>query len=168
MEWKRTLRGRTDISLLLLDIVRLKGADREDQQEERDGWVRAVAAALGGVVRATDFVSRYGGAEIAIILPSSDTAGAVKVAEKVRLAVESLEPPDGEKKEDGWLIANIGVATALARHGETMKMPETLLLAADRALQEAKQKGQTCCAWQVGLVHFGGLIWSSAEQEVPV
>jgi diguanylate cyclase (GGDEF)-like protein/PAS domain S-box-containing protein len=164
MEWKRTLRGRSDISLLLLDIVRLKGADREDQQEERDDWVRAVATAVGGAVRATDFVARYSGAEIAIILPAADIAGAVRVAEKIRSAVESLEPPDGEKQEDGWLIANIGVATALARHGESMNMPETLLLAADHALQEAKLKGQTCCAWQVGLVHFGGLIWSNAEQ----
>jgi hypothetical protein len=40
-----------------------------------------------------------------------------------------------------------------------MKMPETLLLAANHALEKAKVEGQTCCAWQVGLVHFGGLIW---------
>jgi diguanylate cyclase (GGDEF)-like protein len=167
MEWRRTLRGRKDISLLLLDIVRLKGADRENQREERDNWVRAVATALCGIVRATDFVARYSDAEIAIILPEADTAGAVMVAEKVRSAVESLQPPDGVKQEHGWLIANIGVATALARHGETMKMPETLLLAADHALQQAKLKKQTCCAWQVGLVHFGGLIWPNAEQKEP-
>ena len=167
MEWRRTLRGRSDISLLLLDIVRLKGSDRENQQEERDGWVRAVAEAVSGVVRTTDFVARYGGAEIAIILPAVDTAGAVRVAEKIRTAVESLELADGENQEHVWQIANIGVATALARHGEAMKMPETLLLAADHALQEAKQQGQTCCAWQVGPIHFGGLIWSSAEQEMP-
>jgi diguanylate cyclase (GGDEF)-like protein/PAS domain S-box-containing protein len=167
MEWRRTLRARKDMSLLLLDIVRLKGADRENQQEERDNWVRSVATALCGIVRATDFVARYGGAEIAIILPEADTTGAVTVAEKVRSAVESLQPPNGENQEQGWLIANIGVATALARHGETMKMPETLLLAADHALQQAKLKRQTCCAWQVGLVHFGGLIWPNAEQQPP-
>jgi diguanylate cyclase (GGDEF)-like protein/PAS domain S-box-containing protein len=167
MEWRRTLRGRSDLSLLLLDIVRSNGDNRENQQQEEDDWVRAVATAVCGILRATDFVARYGGAQIAIILPAADTAGAVKVAEKVRTAVESLKSPDGENREHGWLIANIGGATALARHGESMKMPETLLLAADHALQDAKLKGQTCSAWQVGLIHFGGLIWSTAEQQVP-
>jgi diguanylate cyclase (GGDEF)-like protein/PAS domain S-box-containing protein len=158
-EWKRALRGGSQLSLLMIDIVRLKESNRESEKQERDAWVRAVATAVSGVVRTTDFVARHGGTEIAVILPSADTAGAVQVAEKVRSAVQSLESPDGEEKESGWLIANIGVATALARHGESMKMPETLLLAANHTLEKAKVEGQTCCAWQVGLVHFGGLIW---------
>jgi len=159
MEWRRTLRGGSQISLLLLELVLSKGSDGENQQQDGGDWVRAVASAIVGIVRATDFVARYGGAEIALILPSADIASAAKVALKVRSVVASLACPKVEKLAGGWLVANIGVATGLPRHGVDMKMPESLLLAADGALRDAQHKGQTLCAWQVGLTNLGGLIW---------
>lgn len=94
-------------------------------------------------MRATDIAARYGGEEIAVILPSTDTAGAIAVAEKVRLAVEALEithedNPEGRNR----VTASVGVATAVSRHGGTMRMPESLLLAADNALYKAKREGR--------------------------
>jgi diguanylate cyclase (GGDEF)-like protein len=94
-------------------------------------------------VRSTDIAARYGGEEIAVILPSTDTAGAVEVAEKVRSAIEALKlTREGHPEGGKWVTASMGVATALARDGGTMRMPESLLLAADNALYKAKYEGR--------------------------
>ncbi len=98
---------------------------------------------MTGAVRATDMVARYGGEEIAVILPSTRTSGAVDVAEKVRAAVEALRlTHEGYPEGGGWVTASVGAATALARSGGTMSMPESLLLAADNALYKAKHGGR--------------------------
>jgi len=94
-------------------------------------------------VRATDVASRYGGEEIAIILPSAGITGAVQTAEKVRSAIAALRLPHEENAAgEGWVSASVGVATAVARDGGTMRMPESLLLAADNALYKAKREGR--------------------------
>jgi diguanylate cyclase (GGDEF)-like protein/PAS domain S-box-containing protein len=142
-EWKRTLREGSQISLLLLDIDHFKGFNDRYGHQAGDDCLRAVAAAVTASVRATDVVARYGGEEIAVILPSTEIAGAVEVAEKVRLSIGLLRFPVGENLEsERWLTASVGAATALARHGGTMKMPESLLLAADNALYKAKHEGR--------------------------
>ena len=88
-------------------------------------------------------VARYGGEELAIILPQVDVAGAWDTAEKVRTAIEELRIPHaGNPDGGGWVTASIGAATALARIGGTMRMPEGLLQAADHALYRAKHEGR--------------------------
>lgn len=80
---------------------------------------------------------------MAVILPSTHTAGAVEVAEKVRSAVEALQiTHEGNPEGGGWVTVSVGVATALSRHGGTMRMPESLLLAADTAMYKAKLAGR--------------------------
>jgi diguanylate cyclase (GGDEF)-like protein/PAS domain S-box-containing protein len=142
-EWKRTLREGKQISLLLLDIDHFKRFNDQNGHQVGDDGLRAVAAAALSGVRSTDIVARYGGEEIAIILPMVDAKGALEAAEKVRVAIESLRlTHDGNPEGGGWVTASIGAATALARHGGTMRMPECLLLAADSALYKAKQNGR--------------------------
>jgi diguanylate cyclase (GGDEF)-like protein/PAS domain S-box-containing protein len=141
-EWKRTLREGTQISLLLLDVDHFKDFNDQHGHLVGDDCLRAVAAAAAGAVRATDIVARYGGEEIAIILPLVDQPGAAETAEKVRAAIEALRLPQAENPEGDWLTVSIGAATALARYGGTMRMPESLLLAADNALYKAKHGGR--------------------------
>jgi diguanylate cyclase (GGDEF)-like protein/PAS domain S-box-containing protein len=142
-EWKRTLREGSQISLLLLDIDHFKELNDRYGHQVGDDALRAVAAAVKGVVRATDFSARYGGEEIAVILPSTDTKGAVEVAEKARSAVEALQiAHEGNPEGGGWVTVSAGVATAFSRQGGTMRMPESLLLAADNALYKAKREGR--------------------------
>lgn len=142
-EWKRTLREGSQISLLLLDLDHFKEFNDQYGHQVGDDCLRAVAGAVRGAVRATDIPARYGGEEIAVILPSTNTPGATEVAEKVRLAVESLQivheaNPEGRY----WVTASIGIATALSRQGGAMRMPENLLLAADNALYKSKREGR--------------------------
>ena len=142
-EWKRTLREGSQISLLLLDIDYFKEFNDRYGHQVGDDCLRTVASAVSGAVRATDLVARYGGEEIAVILPGTLIFGAVEAAEKLRSAIESLRFPHEGRADTGvWLTVSIGAATALARHGGTMKMPETLLLAAENALYRAKHEGR--------------------------
>ena len=69
------------MSLLLLDIGHFKQFNDELGHQVGDDCLRAVAAAVGGAVRTTDIVARYGGEEIAVILPATNMAGATQLAE---------------------------------------------------------------------------------------
>jgi diguanylate cyclase (GGDEF)-like protein/PAS domain S-box-containing protein len=142
-EWKRTLREGSEMSLLLLDIDHFKQFNDHYGHQAGDDCLRTVAAAVSVAVRATDTVARYGGEETTVILPSTFTAGAVEVAEKIRSAVVALRLPlEGNSEGGSWVTVSVGVATALARSGGTMRMPESLLLAADNAMYKAKHEGR--------------------------
>jgi diguanylate cyclase (GGDEF)-like protein/PAS domain S-box-containing protein len=145
-EWKRTLREGSQISLLLLDIDHFKQFNDSYGHQFGDDCLRTVSIAVGDAVRREiDIVARYGGEEIAVVLPCTDGAGALVVAETVRRAILDLRIPHMANPEGGFLVtASIGIATALARDGGTMKMPESLLLSADQALYRAKHQGRNC------------------------
>jgi diguanylate cyclase (GGDEF)-like protein/PAS domain S-box-containing protein len=137
-EWELTLRDGSDISLLLLDIDHFKRFNDTYGHQAGDDCLCAIAAAVKESVRSTDIAARYGGEEIAVILRPMNAADALVVAEKLRARIEALRLP----LEEGWVTASIGVATALARHGGSVRMPESLLLAADKALYQAKREGR--------------------------
>jgi diguanylate cyclase (GGDEF)-like protein/PAS domain S-box-containing protein len=144
MEWKRTLREGSQVSLLFLDIDRFKQFNDSYGHQFGDDCLRTVSVAVSSAVRREiDIVARYGGEEIAVILPCTDAAGAFIVAETVRKAILDLRIPHIKNAEGAFFVtASIGVATALARDGGTMKMPESLLLSADQALYRAKHEGR--------------------------
>lgn len=142
-EWRRTLREGSQMSLVLVDIDHFKDLNDSYGHQVGDDCLRAVAAAIKDAVRASDIATRYGGDEIAIILPGADASGAREVARKVRVAVEALHISHGGlEAAGGWVTASVGVATALSRQGGTMQMPQSLLQAADNALYKAKHDGR--------------------------
>jgi diguanylate cyclase (GGDEF)-like protein/PAS domain S-box-containing protein len=137
-EWNRTLREGSFISLLLLDFDHFRQFHDFREHLEGDRCLVKAAATVLGVLRVTDFAARYGAEGIAIILPSTGPPAAARVAAKVRSAIEPLRSTLNMKLEghDGVTV-NIGISTVLARAGGTSRMPEILLLAADRALHRA-------------------------------
>jgi diguanylate cyclase (GGDEF)-like protein len=132
------------MSLLLLDLDHFKGFNDMYGHQLGDDCLRSVAAALfRNLRRPGETASRYGGEEIAIILPNTDMAGAFVVAEKLREAVQALRLPHAANPEGGfWVTVSVGAATALSRAGGAMRMPEALLAAADAALYKAKRDGR--------------------------
>jgi diguanylate cyclase (GGDEF)-like protein/PAS domain S-box-containing protein len=139
-EWNRTLREGSEISLLLLDFDHFRQFHDWRHHREGDRCLGEAATAVIGALRITDFAARYGAEDIAVILPSTDSGGAVKVAEKVQSAAQALRSPAaGSGKCEGRLMLSMGVATVSARPGATARMPELLRLAADHALQKAKR-----------------------------
>jgi diguanylate cyclase (GGDEF)-like protein/PAS domain S-box-containing protein len=147
-EWQRTLRDGTQMSLLLLDLDNFKGFNDQYGHQVGDDCLRAVAVAVQGAVRRPgDLAARYGGEELVVILPNTDAAGALQVAEQIRAAIEALRMPHLANPEGGgWVTASIGASTALCRVGGTMRMPESLLAAADTALYKAKHNGRNSVA----------------------
>lgn len=144
-EWARTVRDTAQLSLLLIDIDWFKTFNDAYGHQVGDDCLRSISVALQAAAHhPTDLVARYGGEELAIVLPDTDPVAAIIIAERARLAVERLAIPDGIRPK-GVVTVSIGVATALARHGGSAKMPHALLSAADRALYAAKESGRNCC-----------------------
>ena len=146
--WQSTLQTGTQMSLLLLDIDHFKSFNDGYGHPVGDDCLRAVAAAvLGSVAHSDAHAARYGGDELAVVLPEATAYTAMKIAEQIRLAVLALGLPHGNTPDGMGLVSlSIGVATALARHGGSMRMPESLLLTADAALYKAKRAGRNRAA----------------------
>jgi diguanylate cyclase (GGDEF)-like protein len=142
-EWKHTLRRGSAISLLLLDLDYFKQFNDSYGHQVGDDCLRTVAATLRATVRESDVAARYGGEELAVILPDTHSAAAVELAERFRAAVEALGLTHSANSEGGgFATVSVGVATALSRDGGTIAMPEGLLLSADLALYKAKHEGR--------------------------
>jgi diguanylate cyclase (GGDEF)-like protein/PAS domain S-box-containing protein len=142
-EWRRTVRDTSQLSLLLLDLDHFKQFNDEYGHQAGDDCLRSVAAATRSALsRPGDIACRYGGEELAVILSETGADGAMEIAERVRQAVEALAIPHLGNSAAPVATVSIGVATALARAGGTMRMPEGLLLAADHALYRAKSEGR--------------------------
>ena len=142
-EWRRTVRDMSQLSLLLLDLDHFKQFNDEYGHQAGDDCLRSVAAATRSALTLPgDVACRYGGEELAVILSATGAEGATEIAEQVRQAVEALQIPHSGNSAAPVVTVSIGVATALARVGGTMRMPEGLLLSADHALYRAKSEGR--------------------------
>jgi diguanylate cyclase (GGDEF)-like protein/PAS domain S-box-containing protein len=143
-EWRRHFRERYPLSLLLLDVDRFKAFNDQYGNQVGDDCLRAVALAVEQAVRRPgDQVARYGGEEIAVILPQTDAVGALVVAENVRAAVAELYIHHaGNAACGGRVTVSVGVATGLPSNGGARRMPEALIAAADTALYKAKDGGR--------------------------
>jgi diguanylate cyclase (GGDEF)-like protein/PAS domain S-box-containing protein len=155
-EWRRTLREGRQMSLLLLDIDYFKKFNDVNGHQVGDDCLRAVASAVQRALRSTDIVARYGGEEIAAILPLTDGPGAAYLAERVRAAIEALGMTHAANAEGGGVVtASVGVATAMAMIGGSMRMPESLLQAADHSLYRAKHEGRNRVATRMLIADAG-------------
>lgn len=135
--------GRTlgQLSLLFVDVDYFKRFNDSQGHPAGDAVLAAVGAALAGAVqRPGDQAGRYGGEEFLVLLAQTDLSGACMVAEKVRLAVASLNisHPDSPL---GRVTVSIGVAGRIADEAIDV---EILLASADAALYQAKSAGRNC------------------------
>lgn len=139
-EWRRAMRNRLPISLILLDVDFFKRYNDKYGHLAGDDCLRKVARVIAQMLyHPADLVVRYGGEEFACILPETDTSGAVEVAQRLKDGVETLQIPHGRSTVAGYVTISLGVATAIP-HPDT---PPTLLIeAADRLLYEAKHAGR--------------------------
>lgn len=141
--WERTVRDGSRLSLALFDVDNFKGFNDQYGHQIGDDCLRAIATAVTSVARRPDdVVARYGGEEIVAILCDVDPAEAQVFAEDALRAVRALGIPHARNDDKQRVTVSAGVATALARHGGTMRMPEGLLMAADHALYKAKSHGR--------------------------
>lgn len=144
-EWARSVRGQTQMSLLLIDVDRFKRFNDRHGHQAGDDCLRTVAASLKNVFkRPSDLVARYGGEEFAVILAETDQRGAAHLAQQALSAIGALRLAGPAGDAARRVTVSIGAATAAAAAGGALEMPQGLLHAADGALYQAKAAGRNC------------------------
>ena len=145
-ELARAQRFNRPVSLLMLDIDHFKGVNDMHGHQAGDASLKALGDLLSREARTNDRVCRYGGEEIAVILPESDFEAATNMAERMRAAVEAQPFAIGPGAPVG-ITVSIGVATWPAQADSV----QALVAAADAAMYAAKQGGRN----RVGCVVSG-------------
>src|SRR3954447_1912168 len=137
-EIERAERFGTPLSLVMLDIDKFKSVNDTHGHQQGDLVPVEVARVLRRLSRDVDLPARYGGEEMAVVLPQTDLAGAEQGAERMRAAIEAMQIP---RLDGGGLLpitASFGVASFPAQAADKT----ALIAAADAALYRAKRGGR--------------------------
>jgi len=131
-EFARSNRYQVDLSVILLDIDNFKNYNDSFGHQAGDDVLRDVAAILTHCTRESDIIARYGGEEMCIVLPETDTDAAHHIAERLRCEVETSK----------WQRMPVTVSLGVASFSPEMDSVSDLILAADRALYKSKDLGR--------------------------
>lgn len=158
-EWRRTLRYKTPLSLLMIDVDYFKRFNDTYGHVAGDECLRRVAEVVASNARrAGDVAARYGGEEFAILLPHTETVEARRLAARVCEGVRQLGAPHAASAAANHVTVSIGVAGAVAamrfepeagaQRANDNRPPiapppaATLVARADQALYAAKAAGR--------------------------
>ena len=126
------------VSLVLVDLDHFKRVNDTWGHEAGDLVLRKVARMLAEGVRTVDTVARYGGEELAILLPQTSMNGAVELSDRLRRMVAARTIHF--QATEIMITASFGVAS----YPESAPSRDALFPAADRALYDAKHSGRNC------------------------
>jgi diguanylate cyclase (GGDEF)-like protein len=143
-EWRRLAREEAPLSLIMCDIDYFKIYNDTYGHQAGDECLRAVAQTIRqSLQRPTDVAARYGGEEFAVILPQTDAASALLVAEHIRVKVKDLKIFFKPERFDGLpnCVVTISLGIASVVPGQENDAA-TLVLAADEALYHSKRQGR--------------------------
>jgi len=126
------------VSLIMVDLDHFKTVNDTWGHEAGDIVLRAIAETLQEGVRTVDVCARFGGEEIAILLPQTALVGASELADRLRKAVET-RPIHALGNE-----IKVTVSCGVACYPDGVLTKEALFAAADRALYDAKHAGRNC------------------------
>ena len=135
-EVQRTRRSGRGFCLLMVDLDGLKAINDSMGHLRGDEVLRAVGRVIAGSIRGVDAAYRYGGDEFLILLPETEFVGAYVVAEKIREGVEEIGTSLASDE------ATTSVSIGLVSHPEDGWSTEELMIAADRAMYQAKSLGK--------------------------
>jgi diguanylate cyclase (GGDEF)-like protein len=135
----RARRYKHPLSLLLVDVDDLDRINAEHGAPMGDEVLRSVAAVLRENLRPVDRPARYGGAELAVLLPDTFANDGVQVAERLRALVPQAA---ARTKSAATTQPKVTISVGVAGIHEAEKTSDELLVAAAVALKEAKSRGR--------------------------
>lgn len=134
-ELKRYDRYGDRFSIILIDADHFKQVNDTHGHGAGDATLQAIANASLHTVRETDLVGRFGGEEFIVLLPHTDVAAAVTVAERIRRAMHTVA-----MQSEGAVPVTLSLG--VAEVGPRAATFDALLKAADTALYAAKEAGR--------------------------
>jgi diguanylate cyclase (GGDEF)-like protein len=135
-EIEQVRRYHHPVGLIMLDIDDFKSINDSFGHQQGDVVLRHVGRVLRETSREADTAARYGGEEMALVLPHTDLEGSYAIAERVRTAIADLKIPRLDQQGVLRITASLGVAAS--SDGER----DTLIAEADAALYGAKRHGK--------------------------
>ena len=141
-EISRSSRFGNNLSLIMLDIDNFKNFNDTYGHQAGDTVLTTVAGVIQDNIRAIDVASRYGGEEIAIILPGTDIEGAKIIAERIRVGIREFELKINQQ------ITHVTVSIGLVCYPVDATIKSELVRKADQALYWVKHHGKDgVCAY---------------------
>lgn len=139
-EWLRLYREQKPLSILLFDIDYFKHYNDCYGHQLGDECLIKIAQAVQHVsLRPADLTARYGGEEFVVMLPDTDLAGAIAVANRVHQAIRALGIPHQTSGVSDSVTISLGIATVIP---STDGSPAELVNQSDKALYCAKKQGR--------------------------
>lgn len=140
-EFQRAKKFNLNLSFLMIDVDHFKKINDTYGHLVGDAVLREVALIIQESIREIDFTARYGGEEFSVILPDTDKAGAIMVAERINSKI-SQKPI---QVFDEALGVNISVG--VGSFPQNTIHPDVLVEVADKALYKAKISGRDRVCW---------------------
>jgi len=143
-EITRACRHQQPLSCLFIDADHFKRINDQHGHAAGDQVLIAIAKRIREQLRGSDLPTRYGGEEIAVLLPQTDSTNARLLAERIREHICATPIPVDEAREIAVSVS-IGVAQLDSRCEQPVEvLAAQLLEAADRQVYQAKRDGRNC------------------------
>lgn len=135
-EFNRTKRHPSDFSLAILDIDFFKKVNDTYGHQYGDYVLKTVSDLMKSAFRKTDWLYRYGGEELVIIMPETNIEGAIIPVQRLRKMVEEYD------FEYNGVKAKVTVSMGLTMNSQEFRTAAEMLKSADEALYKAKESGR--------------------------
>jgi diguanylate cyclase (GGDEF)-like protein len=145
--FKQAIRNSSPLSLLMIDVDHFKHFNDIYGHPSGDDCLRTISRVISETIkRPNDLAARYGGEEIAVLLPDTPQDGALKIAEKIRQAIYCLEI-----KHSGNYFGYVTISTGISTIVPTINSSALdLVQSADKALYQAKNSGRNVVCFVSG------------------
>ena len=140
IEWRRCLRYKRPIALILLDIDYFKQFnDLYGHMAGDECLIKMGDTLKKSLSRSSDMAARYGGEEFIVLLPDSGKEEAIKIATMLRINIESIKIPHEKSSVSNYVTVSIGVTSTIPNNKSSY---DDLFKVVDRALYQAKDAGR--------------------------